>query len=94
MVKFHFTHIRVIAWPPFQKTSLLTKDDKHLSISGRYFAKPQIKEYEFEPKHELLELVEGQTGQVKEHTIMTSPKFGHFLTTLKNYKITFQFPNT
>ena len=65
MVKFHFTHIRVIAWPPFQKTSLLTKDDKHLSISGRYFAKPQIKEYEFEPKHELLELVEGQTGQVK-----------------------------
>ena len=33
-------------------------------FSGRYFVKPQIKEYEFEPKHELLELAEGQGGQV------------------------------
>jgi len=49
----------------------------HFNV-GRYFAKPQIKEYEFEPKHELLELVEGQTGQVNR-AVFSNFIFSYFL---------------
>ena len=37
-----------------------------LSLSpGEYFVKPQLKEYEFLPKHQLITIKEGETAQVK-----------------------------
>ena len=37
-----------------------------LSLSpGEYFVKPQLKEFEFSPKHKLIDIVEGQTSTIK-----------------------------
>ena len=37
-----------------------------LSLSpGEYFIKPQLKEYEFDPKHQLITVKEGETAQAK-----------------------------
>ena len=44
-----------------------SKGEAHfLSLSpGEYFVKPQLKEFEFNPKHKLMDIVEGQTSTIK-----------------------------
>ena len=49
------------------RSNMLTKQGtaSFLSLSpGEYFVKPQLKEYEFAPKHQLITIKEGETNQV------------------------------